>query len=35
MKRMQATWVPSFELAYSDLDRREKEDRVATLKGGP
>jgi hypothetical protein len=31
---MQATWVHSFGLAYSDLDRREEEDRVTTLKGG-
>jgi len=31
---MQATWVHSFGLAYNDLDRREEEDRVTTLKGG-
>jgi hypothetical protein len=35
MKRMQATWVPSFGLAYNALDRKEREDRVTTLKGGP
>jgi hypothetical protein len=32
---MQATWVPSFGLAYNALDRKEREDRVTTLKGGP
>ena len=32
---MQATWVPSFGLAYNALDRKEKKDRVTTLKGGP
>ena len=34
-ERMQATWVPSFGLAYNALDRKEREDRVTTLKGGP
>ena len=32
MKRMQATWVPSFGLADNALDGKEREERVTTLK---
>jgi hypothetical protein len=30
---MQASWVHSFGLAYSDLDRKEERDRITSLKG--
>ena len=30
---MQATWVHSFELAYSDLERGERREIVTTSKG--
>jgi hypothetical protein len=32
---MQASWVHSFGLAYTDSDRKEERDRITTLKGDP
>jgi hypothetical protein len=32
---MQASWVNSFGLAYSDSNRKEERDRITTLKGYP